>query len=405
MGLEELMAGLFGSTGAPGAEDELRKRGAGGTAGPQQLPGQMMPYYSGLPTYDFTGAMGRDFQGGRGLQSMLSGPALSHFARQGFQPPGQQDNRNKPGGPNIAPGNIDNAQALDQPQGNQTPGVPQGVARGYDQAPGQMRPVPQTQGWRNVHPGYSATAQYGTDPQGNPNGFGRAQGIGAAEGVGAPAAGSSPPGGHPGGGGGGGGPAGGAPQQQNPIGGGNQLNAPGAGGGSQGGGQAQGGKGGGGAPAGVTPQVQQQAAHQDTARGGVQGGGSIGIHQGGDTRHEVNQNRYENAQQGIASGSFGDTIHVAPNGGNNNTPSETQGGPPKWSDTHQGTHVGETAAEKQQRLAAKAARQEQVRVNQAPSASQFGATSEVNVRGSGTDPIKAGKTRPTNVGRYGGRRR
>jgi len=146
------------------------------------------PFMGGQGGPGFSGAIGRDFQqGGQGLAGLVQqlagkgqgmndfqGPAARNFANQGFDfnPPGQ-DNRNAIGGPNIAPGNIDNAQALNQPQGpGFVPGVPQGVAVG--QAPGRIAPMPQTQGWRNVHPGYSAAAQagYGTPAWGGYQGAG-----------------------------------------------------------------------------------------------------------------------------------------------------------------------------------------------------------------------------------------
>ncbi len=176
------MAGLFGGINASGAEDELRRRrgapgatGYEGIGGAQVLPGMMLPYLTGARTWDYSGPMGQDFaqgpgQGG-GLAALLAhvqgqgandlrGPALRHFANQGFDfmPPGLE-NQNGIGGPNIAPGNIDTGEALDQPMGNPSPGVPRGVAGGVP--PGQVGPPPHTQGWRNYAPGYSAAAALG----------------------------------------------------------------------------------------------------------------------------------------------------------------------------------------------------------------------------------------------------
>lgn len=169
--LEEVMAGLFGGNMAPAADDPRRRRGPGsggyeGIGGAGVSPGQILPYFMNQPVYDYSGPMASRMGGRNGLMSLLgeskdlAGPALRHFQNQGFDfmPPGQIDNPGI-GGPNIAPGNIDDALALDQPTGNQTPGVPQGVARG--QAPGRVVPAPHSQGWRNVAGGYSAAAQYG----------------------------------------------------------------------------------------------------------------------------------------------------------------------------------------------------------------------------------------------------
>src|SRR5262245_39933930 len=98
---EEIMAGLFGSNVAPGAEEQRRRRGGPGAGGYEGIgggavvPGMMLPYLQGLPTYDYSGPMARDFAGGgRGLAAMLAGdepgrgrgpsPALRHFMNQGF---------------------------------------------------------------------------------------------------------------------------------------------------------------------------------------------------------------------------------------------------------------------------------------------------------------------------------
>ena len=189
--MEEIM-GLYGELGAPGAEDELRRGGrrAPGGGGYEGIggnlvsPGMFAPFMGGQGGPGFSGAIGRDFQpGSRGLASLMQqsggrtdfqGPAFRNFTNQGFDfmPPGQ-DQRNAVGGPNIAPGNIDDARALNQPMGpGHVPGVPQGVAVG--QQPGRVAPMPQTQGWRNVHPGYSAAAQagYGTSEWGGYQGQG-----------------------------------------------------------------------------------------------------------------------------------------------------------------------------------------------------------------------------------------
>jgi hypothetical protein len=413
-GLEEMMAGLFGGTQAP-AGDEMRRRrsgpggegGYGGIGGAAVTPGQMMPYYGGVGQYDFSGAMGSQMGGRQGLMSLLGGkdvqgPALRHFANQGFDfgRPGQ-DNREAPGGPNIAPGNIDNAQALFQPQGpDHVPGIPQGVAVG--QVPGQMRPRPQTQGWRNVHPGYSAAAQFGTDQGGNPMGFGGRQ-------QGAPAAAGAPPGastGGPGGGGGGGG-GGAAPQSQNPVGGGGKAVAPagptGGGGGGTGGGQSSGGKqtsgGGGGGVSnadlgvgtrGVAGAPERQAADQRAAGGIAAGAGGKKL--GGSPMLDA-----LGAIQGLGNEGSSEKQRrmAAPKA--NNFGDRAQGG------LDEGKLAGMTAQEKAKAKASweakVAAKQERQRVKAAPSASQFGANSATNDRGSGLDPLpKAGKTKPKGRG-------
>jgi len=389
-GLEELMAGLFGGTQAP-AGDEMRRRrsgpggegGYGGIGGAAVTPGQMMPYYGGIGQYDFSGAMGNQMGGRQGLMSLLgdrdlAGPALRHFANQGFDfgRPGQ-DNREKPGGPNIAPGNIDNAQALFQPQGpDHVPGVPQGVAVG--QAPGEMRPRPQTQGWRNIHPGYSAAAQFGTDQGGNPMGFGgRPQG--------APAAAGSPPGASTGGGGGGGGAG---PQSQNPVGGGGGPVAPGGptggGGGGTGGGQSSGGKQtDGGGPA---PTTQGRPAPGSRPTPGL----------------DTPTPRPGGGPQGAAA----DRTSTRPN--KPLPPKPTGVGPQsaaadRTSARPAGKLSGLSAAEKASRKASweakveakqerRATRQEAQRQSVAQKSAQYAAP---DPRGMGTDPLpKAGKTRP-----------
>ncbi len=397
-GLEDMMAGLFGGNEAAGLDEMRRRRtapGAGGgyegIGGASVLPGMMQQYYGGLPGYDFSGAMGAQMGGRQGLMGLLGGrdlkgPALRHFQNQGFDfnPPGQ-DNREQPGGPNIAPGNIDDAKALFQSMGNETPGVPQGVAVG--QAPGQMRPMPRTQGWRNLAEGYSAAAQFGSGgPQDQLRGFGGAR---------PPAAQQAPPGGRPVGGGGGGG---GAPQSQNPVGGGGAPVRPGAGGGGQGtsGGGPSGGKntGGGQAPTGVTPQVKQQAAQQSTARGGATGGvqttAPVDRGPGGKPKINPKTGGVTSQGQGILQGptANGPSTQVAvPNNGNNNTPSETGGQTGKLA----GLSPKEKAARKAAWEAKVAAKQEKQRLKAAPSASQFGK----DPRGTGLEPLpQAGKTKP-----------
>lgn len=428
-GLEELMAGLFGGTDAPAGDEMRRRRSQGGVAGPQQMPGMMQQYYGGTGGYDYSGAMGSQMGGRQGLMSLLggrdlSGPALRHFANQGFDfgRPGQ-DNRERPGGPNIAPGNIDNGQALFQPQGpGHVPGIPQGVAVG--QTPGQVRPVPQTQGWRNVHPGYSAAAAVGTDQFGNPQFGGPRQG--------APAAAGAPPGASVGGGGGGrpggGGGGGGGPVSQNPIAGGGAPVRPGAGAGGAGGtggGQSSGGKntgGGGGGPAptaagqggpprpGNATTKNQNAADAAVVKAGTASGGEKV--RPGQVSNNIGKTGGVTTKAGqevlYGPGVGGPIVEVAPHGG--------QGGKgvsgPARGAAHEemkaandGKLAGLSPAEKAARKAAweakVAAKQEKARLKAAPSASSFGK----DPRGSGTAPLpQAGKTKPkgTNSKKGGG---
>jgi len=350
----------------------------------------MAPYFGGVAGSGYSGPMAGP--GGQGLAGLLqevmahggtgfSGPAQRHFANQGFDfmPPGLAS-QNPVGGPNVAPGNIDNGRALDQPQANQSPGVPQGVAMG--QQPGRTAPYPHTQGWRNVAPGGAIAAGLG---YGTPE-------FGGHFAPGSPMPPGAMGGGHPeaGGGPGGGGPA---AVGTRPVTGGQ---APTGGGGHAGGTTGGGGGGsnkqtGGQAPSGVTPQVKQQAAGQSTARGGT-GEANMGISTtpGGtiqEQRKNARNSAYKNAQAGSASGSFGDTIHVVPNGGNNNTPSETGGA--TTGGKLSGLSASEKAARKDAWQAKVAAKQERARVKAAPSASSFGK----DPRGTGTEPI-AGKTKP-----------
>lgn len=434
--LEDVMAGLFGETQAPAGDEMRRRRGGpagGGIGGAAVTAGQMMPYYGGIGQYDFSGAMGGRMGGRQGLMSLLGGrdvqgPALRHFARQGFDfnPPGQ-DNREMPGGPNIAPGNIDTGRALDQPQGNLTPGVPQGVARGFGAAPGQVQPTPRTQGWRNLAPGYSAAAQFGTDPSGRPLGFG-----GAARQVGAPGA-AGLAGGAPGasmGGarlGGRAGPVGGsAPtQSQNAIGGGVGAVAPagpagggGAGGTTGGGGGAgarRGGGGGGGQGQGPrptpigqptgnnqigvnAPPAQQQAADQRAAGNIARGAGNVNL--GGSSLLDALGAIQDMGNAGTGQGGKGLT---GPRRGEAQEEMEAQGSKlagltPKQRAARKAAwqaRVENRQENREARQAAKAARQEAARVAAAPSASQFGAQSATNDRGTGLAPLpRPGRTRP-----------
>jgi len=111
-------------------------------------------------------------------------------------------------------------------------------------------------------------------------------------------------------------------------------------------------------------------------------------------RRNARQNAYESGGEGI----FGDTIHVVPNAGNNNTPSELSGGvqePGKLA----GLSAKEKAARKsswEAKVAAKqerrATRQEAQRQSVAQKSARYAAP---DPRGMGTDPLpKAGKTKP-----------
>ena len=403
MRLEEIMAGLFGGNtaqglNAPAADDVRRRRtgqgsGYGGIAGGAVSLAELIPHLQGLRSYDYSGPMAGGF---RGLADMVSGPAAGHFQQQGGQgfgppqaaedqlPPGLAaqaaggdlppglDNRNPIGGANIAPGNLGNAQAAYQ---SARPGLG----------------APHTQGWRNVAPGYSAAAHFG---YGTPAFDQALQGVGAG-----PAGGRVAPGlrGAEGGGGtvagtatGGGG--GTAPSQG--VGGGGGRPTP------------SGRPGGGGAPPGVTPAVKKEARRQPTSRGGIDtgpGGGQVGIQQGSTTgrpagvnkQGNFNKKRFNREARDIRENdptqAFGSTIHTIPNQGNNNTPSETGGAqsPGKFA----GLTPKQKAAKKAAFQARVAARQEAQRVEAAPSASQFGANSATNDRGTGLEPIK-GKTKP-----------
>ena len=304
--------------------DELRRRrspgggGYEGIGGNLALPGQMQAFMGGVNQFDFSGPMGRDFAGGGGpggggglLELLSQGPAGRHFGRQGFGPPGQWTppemipNQNAIGSPNIAPANMETGQALQQP------GVPQGVARGQS---GAMPPGFNTQGWRNYAPGYSAAAQlgYGTDA------FGRLGGSRAgvpSTGVGeAPSLGGKPRGGpsnvdpgfnvnQPG-------PRPNLQGFKGPGGGGDFGATPGPGSGGPG-------QGGGG---GNRPGHPGQPPH--TAQGGVGSGNIVTNNTGNVQGDKPKVNKPFDVIQG-GGNPFYDTIHIAPNHGNNNTPSET----------------------------------------------------------------------------------
>jgi hypothetical protein len=193
--------GLFGGQDAGGAQglgegdpnDPRRRRAglnAGGTAGGPATMQDIVAHLGGLRSYDYSGPFrgladmakrgGQDFQGpvARHFQNQggqdQGGPPLNFLQQgtfdQGFTPPGF-DNRNPLAGANVAPGNMENGLALNQPPA----------------APGLQGIGPQTQGWRNVAPGYSAAAQFG---YGTPEFAARMSGQGGA----GPAGGFGPPG-------------------------------------------------------------------------------------------------------------------------------------------------------------------------------------------------------------------
>lgn len=144
-------------------EEELRRRrgpagGAGyeGAGGAAIQPGMLAPHMMGLPTNRGGGSGGLEAF----LQQMMGGGAPGPSARNfqnsgGWLPPGQEKQQGI-GGPNLAPGNIDSGQALNQP--------------GLGLAVGQTGVMPpQSQSWRNYAPGFSAAAQAGF---GSPGGIG-----------------------------------------------------------------------------------------------------------------------------------------------------------------------------------------------------------------------------------------
>jgi len=340
------------------AEEERRRRGitgdrgaAGyeGIGGAAASPGQMLPFLTGArQVYDYSGP-GRM----QAPEQDPGGPSGRHFQRQGIDFPGMP-NQNPVGGPNVAPG-AENMQALYQQ------GIPPGLA--MQQAMGGLPPgqqlqqmagggarPPQSQGWRNYAPGYAgAAAEFGRqwDTGGQPGGapraiggpgaappgmgagaqatFGGPGGVGLGRGAGivGPTSGTGP---NPIGGGAGQGPGGGLLGRAGggPGSGGGMIGGGGRGGGGGGGGQSSGGLGGpnpqGGnvSEGGVAGGNQQQNAGSNNVVTNIKNKNTVQA-----KRANARGNAYNNAQNGNASGSFGDIIHAAPNNGNNNTPSET----------------------------------------------------------------------------------
>jgi hypothetical protein len=246
--LEEVMAGLFGGTGAAGAEglggpeDPRRRRGRGPGAGGgyEGLEGQaglqsLLPHILGLPFWGFSGAGAA--AKGAGINQLPGprpmGPGGRNLEGAGIQfepgfppdlagreelPPGI-DNRNPLGGANVAPGNIDTGRAFNQP-----PGL------GLDA-------IPRTQGWRNVAPGFSAAAGLGYGSPGGVRGLADLlQGGGGGGRPGGGPAGPSAAGGGPGGGGGVGATGGGGSAAKAVTGGAPAPTAAAGGGGPKGGG-------------------------------------------------------------------------------------------------------------------------------------------------------------------------
>lgn len=307
------------------ADDELRrKRGgvAGGAAGPPLSPGMMMPFLTGArQVYDFSqnvpgGAAMRPGMGQMGQQGPM-GPSMRHAMRQGIDFP-QVPNQNPVGGPNIAPG-AENMQALQQslPPGGgpppwaaalnnaMRPGGPPGQQMQAAAGGGGRPMMGPSEKWWNFAPGSigAATLGYGT-PE-----------FGQRFGVGGPAAGGRPVGAGPGAtnvdpgfdrnnGGPGPGLGGFKDLRFSPAGSPAPVGGAGGGPGSAGGGlPGGGGRGGGGAGAG--------------GGGGSQVGGNQGINptRGGMPNPIMPGN-----------GGFDPTGFFIPNRGNNNTPSETLGG-------------------------------------------------------------------------------
>jgi hypothetical protein len=104
--LEELMAGLFGSLNAPAAEDprlrdESQGFAGGSVAGPNIMFQRLLPLLMGAP------GVVRFPERGLGPQ----GPGLNGLA--GLLAGGS--GLNPIGGPNVAPGNIDNGRSNNQP--------------------------------------------------------------------------------------------------------------------------------------------------------------------------------------------------------------------------------------------------------------------------------------------------
>ncbi len=240
--------------------DEEQAQG-GGIAGPNITPGMMMPYFQGSPNYDYSGIQG---QGGlaafRQAQAQNPGrgfgPAGRHLRNVG-QPvdfPGMDNQMDigapgaPIGGPNVAPGN---------PQGlaiGQSGALPPGLAR-------QQAGLQNTQGWRNLAPGYAIAAGAGF---GTPEGmFGR--GMGAAPAPGGPGVRQQ----------GGGGPGGARPGMERAV--GATADAPGPGASKAGfGGPAQGSGGPPGAGSGGPPGGGGARQTQGSVRGGSQNTGGVG---------------------------------------------------------------------------------------------------------------------------------
>jgi hypothetical protein len=340
MRLEDVMAGLFGGTEAPGADPRRRDReragqgsGYGGIAGGAVSLADMLPHLRGLPSYDYSGAFARDFGGGgaRGLADLV-GPSARHLQRQGgdfggqggpppqaaqdflppgqalggppgqvggFGPPGQEDlppgidQRNAIGGANIAPGQQGRGEALYQGA------RPQGAGR----------VAPHTQGWLNVAPGYGVAARFG---YGTPE-FDRAFGVSGRGPAGSP----MPPGqggGESAGGGGGknvsGGPGGGGGASA-------PAPAPTAGPKHSAGANIGGGGGGGAKGPGLNPKAGKKGPARSSS--GKPGGTTNTSGGRGGAKANVNPSKVLPGKNNIG-------LITVPNRGNNNTPTELQGG-------------------------------------------------------------------------------
>jgi hypothetical protein len=307
--------------------DDYDRQGFGGSVlGPNITPGMMMPFFQGSPNYDFSG-----IQGQGGLQAFLQ--SLQQNPGRGFGPAGRHlRNVGQPvefpgldtqmemgpgtppiGGPNVAPGN---------PQGlaiGQSNALPPGIQK-------QQQQLQNTQGWRNLHPGYALAASVGFGSNDPNAGFLGGQGPDRAVGATADAPGPSDRnrgpvqnlggGGSTGGGGGLRGPGGPALGTGGPP-------AAGSGGAPGGGGTKP-------KPGGVTPSVKKQAAGQSTARGGATGGveSTAGIDKtgGGKPKIDPKTGGLTSQGQGVLQGPTAggpSTQVILPNKGNNNTPSET----------------------------------------------------------------------------------
>lgn len=144
-------------------EEELRRRrgpagGAGyeGAGGAAIQPGMLAPHMMGLPSNRGGGSGGLEAFLAQMMGGQAPGPSARNFQNSGgWLPPGQEKQQGI-GGPNLAPGNIDSGEALNQP--------------GLGLAVGQTGVMPpQSQSWRNYAPGFSAAAQAGF---GSPGGIG-----------------------------------------------------------------------------------------------------------------------------------------------------------------------------------------------------------------------------------------